>query len=86
MALKKDSKLYNDILKVTENCKDFFERNFYQWLIVEDFHSVNFILNKTFINEWKLCYTLDPLNLKEYLYVYPNLEKCFFRTKKDAII
>jgi hypothetical protein len=42
MATKKDSKLYNDILKVTENTKDFFERNFYQWLVVEDFHTVSY--------------------------------------------
>ena len=40
MATKKDSKIYNDILKVLENTKDFFERNFYQWLVVEDFHNV----------------------------------------------
>ena len=45
MSTKKESKLYNDVLKIVENCKDFCERNGYQWLVVEDFHNVSKILN-----------------------------------------
>jgi len=85
MSLKKDSKIYNDLLKTTENCKDFCEKNGYQWLVVEDFYNA-------FANEWKLCYTLDPLNLREYLkMLFQDKERCnylivFFRMFTAAYI
>jgi len=60
LASKKDSKLYNQVVKVVEESKSLCERNNYQWLVLEDFYN-------TFISEWKFVYQLDPLNTDEYM-------------------
>jgi hypothetical protein len=60
LASKKDSKLYNQVVKVVEESKSLCERNNYQWLVFEDFYN-------TFISEWKFVFQLDPLNTAEYM-------------------
>ena len=60
LASKKESKLYNQVLKTVEDSKNLCERNNYQWLVFEDFYN-------TFISEWKFVYQLDPMNTSEYM-------------------
>lgn len=61
LSQEKNSKLYNDVLKVVEESKNLCERNDYQWMVFEDFYNM-------FISEWKFIYQLDPLNTSEYMY------------------
>lgn len=44
LAMKKEFKLYNQVLKVVEDSKDLCERNGYQWIVLEDFYNVKIIL------------------------------------------
>jgi hypothetical protein len=60
LSLKKQSSLYNSVLKVVEDSKSLCEKNGYQWLVLEDFYNM-------FISEWKFVYQLDPLNTSEYM-------------------
>jgi hypothetical protein len=70
LALKKEFKLYNQVLKVVEDSKDLCTRNGYQLIVVEDFYNVKLMLIKMFISEWKFVYQLDPKNTSEYMYIY----------------
>jgi hypothetical protein len=60
LSLKKQSKLYNEVVKVVEDSKTLCEKNGYQWMVFEDFYNM-------FISEWKFVYQLDPLNSAEYM-------------------
>jgi hypothetical protein len=60
LSLQKQSKLYNDVVKVVEDSKTLCEKNGYQWMVFEDFYNM-------FISEWKFVYQLDPLNSAEYM-------------------
>jgi hypothetical protein len=40
LSEKRDTKLYNSVIKIVEDSKDLCERNGYTWLVVEDFYNV----------------------------------------------
>ncbi len=60
LSEKKQTALYNSVVKVVEESKNLCERNDYQWMVFEDFYNM-------FISEWKFVYQLDPLNTAEYM-------------------
>jgi hypothetical protein len=60
LSQKKESALYNSVVKVVEESKNLCEKNGYQWMVFEDFYNM-------FISEWKFVYQLDPLNTAEYM-------------------